>query len=281
MMPKSKKQICYPSDENVEDGIIDDDDKIYDCLQLALGEIDRRRTACGIGYPFSTDYDVIKLTSTDTVSILSYKYLLFATRLNMKTCKIIDGVDGTLLFEELSAIAVKDYLGLHSESMVFGTSTEGGFRGKILDLISRIKEGKDYKTSYKSTNDEKDGGLDVVVWKSFADGEKGKFIGFGQCKTGTEWRNQVGALDPSDFCNTYFVDSPFCRPIKLFFVAESFRDNWEKICRRSGILFDRCRIMEHLGSLKNRDHIDLRSRMSTWVDGNMKYIIQSYRPDYQ
>lgn len=275
----AQPQIDIISDEDDQEGIMNEDDQIYDDLQFALEEIDRRFYACDGHYPFSTDRNSIRYSpgesSIEQKMSLVYEYMLLATRLNMQQYKISGNIDGSLLFEELSALAVQNYFGNKAESFVFGTRSQGGFKEKINQLINSLNEGVKAKDPEDPTHDEKDGGLDVVVWKSFSDGKRGKIIGFGQCKTGTEWRNLVGNLDPDEFCKTYFQEQPISKPIRLFFVAESFKENFEKICRRAGIMFDRCRIMENLVEISD----DLCSRIKIWVDGNMPVIHEAYTID--
>ena len=272
----AQPQIDIISDEDDQEGIMNEDDLIHDDLQFALEEIDRRHDACGGHYPFISDRNSIRYcpgeSDREQKLALVYKYLLLATRLNMIQYKLSGDIDGTLLFEELSAIAVQHYFGNNSESLVFGTGAKGGFREKINLLIEKIREGVEAKDPEDTTHDEKDGGLDVVVWKPFADNNRGKIIGFGQCKTGTEWRKQVGSLNPDDFCKSYFKEQPISTPVNLFFVAESFRENSETIYRKAGIMFDRCRIMENIPDISD----DLIKRIRIWVDGNMPIVNNAY-----
>ena len=267
-------------EENNGEGIMNDDDTLYDNLQQALQEVDRRNIACAYHYPFTTYQNQILLREAeDKIHIawqLAYVYLLLATRLNMLEHKRVDDIDGTLLFEHLSAIAVKNYFGDNAKSIVFGTGVKGGFKEKVAQLINSLDEGGFAQEPEDSTCDEKDGGLDVVIWKAFADQKKGKFIGFGQCKTGTEWRSQVGALLPNEFCKSFFSKQPIYSPVKMFFVAESFRENWEKISRRAGILFERCRIMENLSDIDKEEYNSLMQQMRRWVDGQLSFTKQAY-----
>ena len=276
----AQTQIDIISDEDDQESIINEDDVLHDNLQLALEEIDRRSFACNGNYPFTTDRNSICFLSAKDEPkkslTLIYLYLLLATRLNMLDRKIVNDVDGTQLFEELSAIAIKNHFGVNADAYVFGTGSAGGFKEKINTLIAKIEEGEQAREPEYSTNDERDGGLDVVVWKPFADKSKGKLIGFGQCKTGTEWRKLVADLVPEDFCKDYFSVQPIATPIKLFFVCEAFRQNWEKIGRKAGLLFDRCRIMENLSEFKVQDHSALLGKISQWVNDNMEFVIQSY-----
>lgn len=141
---------------------------------------------------------------------------------------------------------IKEYWGERSESFVFGASSSGGFRSKVEQLVTKLKEGNSYKDPEGTTHDEQDGKLDIVVWKSFSDTRKSKLIGFGQCKTGTEWRHEVGQLLPEQFCNTYLSENPYLMPTKIFFTTEVCIPNYEKIARSAGLFFDRCRLMDYL-----------------------------------
>lgn len=270
---EAHNQICYPSDEIVLDQNIQDDD-LNSLLQEALGEMDRRRNACKNRYPFKTAQYSISLDNTvEKTFVSTYEYLLFATRLNMIDNKVMNGVDGTLLFESLSSEVARTYFGVSSKSLVFGTSVSGGFREKVEDLIKHLGEGGGYKDPEGSTHAEKDGSLDVVVWTPFPDDHKGKLIGFGQCKTGTSWRMTEGSLVPEEFCRIYFLRQPFHVPVKLFFVAESFWDDYEKIATKAGIIFERCRIMSFLpDSLPD----NLISDINDWLSGALKEAGKGY-----
>ena len=266
------RQINYISDE-IDEGDYDEDDRLYDQLQEALKEVDRRTKACRGKYPFATDNNsIIPNPECNDTHKLIYKYLLLATRLNMTEHKLVNQINGTLLFEFLSSLVAKEYFGNKAESIVFGTGVQGGFREKINDLTQKLGEGGQYKDTEDSTHDEKDGGLDIVVWKPFSDKSKGKVIGFGQCKTGTEWRNEAGRLNPSDFCSIYFDRQPLVTPVKMFFVSEIFRNNYEKLSTKAGVIFDRCLIMDFLPEIPE----DLFNKIKTWVDNKQEVIETAY-----
>ncbi|MBQ0088497.1 MAG: hypothetical protein KBT27_04085 [Prevotellaceae bacterium] len=268
------RQIDYISDEVDDNQEIEDND-LFDNLQDALSEIDRRSNACRGNYPFDTSQNGIKLKECDQKIKLIYIFLLLSTRLNMIDNKFIDSIDGTALFEQLSSIVAGEYFGNRSKNKVFGTGVSGGFREKVIDLIKEIGEGDDYYDPEYSTHDEKDGGVDVVVWKPFSDKYKGKLIGLGQCKTGTSWRNEIGRLDPEIFCASYLKRQPISKPVGMFFVAEIFQKNLETSSRKAGILFDRCRIMDYLPEIE-RIPQDLLENIRHWVDGSMNKVRDAY-----
>ena len=109
------------------EGCNDDEDKIIDQLDEVMNEIERRENACSSGYPFAlkpegTVLQCPVVEPEETQSVI-YLYLLLSTRLNMKKEKNHAGIDGTNLLENLSAHALKTYLGQDkAQCFVFGTA---------------------------------------------------------------------------------------------------------------------------------------------------------------
>lgn len=241
------KQIAIGTDEMLNEGVESEEDVILDKLQEALGEVDKRKNKCNGHYPFATTSNSICIDpDCDEYYEWNYLFLLFATRNNMTTSKVKNGIDGTLLFEEISSAVAKEYWGDRANSFVFGTSTAGGFRAKIDDLISKINEGGRCKEPEGATHSEQDGKLDFVVWKPFSDERRSQLIGFGQSKTGTNWKDYVTQLLPDHFCATYLSDTPFLSPVRLFFTTDVCAHDYEQYARRAGLFFDRCRLMDYL-----------------------------------
>jgi hypothetical protein len=158
------------------------------------------------------------------------------------------GLDGTFLFEELSAEVMRAYLGFdRAKAMVFGTSVDGGFAGRVGELCATLNEGGSYAPVDASGAVANDGKLDAIAWVPFADVNPGKLILFGQSKTGTNWSDQITQSRPIDFAKKWFSNRTFwVDPVRTFCVAESVdRDLWPSLCIGGGLLFDRCRIVEH------------------------------------
>ena len=172
----------------------------------------------------------------------------------MNTNRRYSDYDGTLLLEELAAEVAREYIGARADSLVFGTAAEAaGFPDKVNDLCNKMGEGGGFVNRDKSPPSAKDGKLDVVVWKGFADGAAGKLIGFGQCKTGTHYKSQLAQLQPSSFCQKWLRDQPAFTPIRMFFIAEALprgpRGHWFSTVSDAGLLFDRCRIIDFCDSV--------------------------------
>jgi hypothetical protein len=253
-------------DENDYTGGVPEEEEIPRIVGEAFKEIERRNTACRNGYPFALGrkgYTLLTDQEGESHKHIIYKYLLLATRLNMKDNRSHSGIDGAGLFEELAAEATRSYFGSRSESHVFGTSAEdSNFAAKVDELCQLIQEGIRFETKNQAPPLEKDGKLDVVVWIPFPDGMPGKLIAFGQCKTGTDYKDKLTQLQPDSFCNSWFYSSPVLTPLRMFFVAEALpQDHWYSTASNAGLLFDRSRIVDCCDDLS----ADVLAKVATWT----------------
>ena len=233
----------------------------------AYAEIEQRHKACRDGYPFLVDEQGHALRADQDVENhkhIIYKYLLLATRLNMNDERLQAGIDGTLLFERLAAETAKEYFGDRAESTVFGTAaTTTIFQDKINALCKDLEEGNGYANWDKAPPKQKDDKLDIVVWKHFADRLSGKLIGFGQCKTGTNYKDTLTQLQPDIFCQKWFQSFPTLTPVRMFFIAEALsRSHWASVSRSAGLMFDRCRIVDFSDYIST----DILKEVQTWTD---------------
>ena len=266
-------------EDHFHTGELPENDPLQGIINGVLNEIDKRRLFCGNRYPFKiiNQNNTIGIDNNISKTIHDiYISLLFATRLDMKTHRKKNQIDGSLAFEELSEYVGRNYLGERSESYLFGTASgEKNFENKINHLTKKLLEGEGfYSPDEKPTVYKKDGGLDVVIWKPFSDQKYGKLIGFGQCKTGTNWENHLTILNPDAFCDTWFKKSPSVKPVNFFFVSESLsRNNWYEQTRRGGILFDRCRIMDYL-SIDEKNPPPFLTRIKTWNEAVKKEVLE-------
>jgi len=241
-----------------------DEDHYEGAAEAAFQEITDRVDACrGVkdGYPFALTNNAV-LRRNDSIGSV-YCFLLMLSRFGHKA----GGSEGAKLFEELCAEAAKSYFGIdktHVRSSVFGFPRRVGPAGfaRALDaLCCELGEGRGARQRPNSA-DQKDAKLDVVAWRSFADGRQGKLIAFGQCATGTDWKNKTTELgQPMDWCRLWMQDTPAVPPIRMFFVPHRISETvWFQTCVNGGILFDRCRIVQHSESVPE----DLREQLAEW-----------------
>lgn len=229
---------------------VPEDEDLDPVVEAIFEELECRVEACAGGYPFDIDGRRRMIRFIANVDFgrrrMFYAYMLLATRLNMNTARKHAGVDGAAVFEELAAEAVRCYLGERSESFVFGTAARGrGFAAKVSDLCARTGEGDGFNDRVSAGRRKKDGKLDVVAWTPFSDGKSSKLLVFGQCKTGTHYKDQLAQLQPDSFCSKWFESQPSVTPVRAFFLTEALsRSLWRDTAVDAGLLFDRCRIVD-------------------------------------
>lgn len=236
-------------------------------VETVFAELEHRHEACAGKYPFSICDDgrtVRMSSSTDPRTQTIYMYMLLATRLNMKDDRIHGDLDGTRLFEELAADSAGCYLGSRAKSLIFGTAAQGvGFVEKVNDLCRHLGEGGGFNDRSSGGATQKDGKLDVVAWTPFSDERPGKLVLFGQCKTGTHYRNDLTHLQPRSFCDKWFRFPPTLTPTRAFFVTEALPSSrWRETAIDAGLLFDRCRIMDFSDSIST----GVLERVRAWTE---------------
>ena len=257
--------------ENVSGGV-PEEDEVDQLAEDAFTELDRRVGACGPrGYPYKIaeqGYTLRIRTASSSPKHLLYCYLLLATRLNMTHNRHHADMDGTLLFEGLAAAAAQDYLGPRAESMVFGTSADApNFKAKVNRLCECIEEGGMFRDRLGGQTSFRDGKLDIVAWKPFADRRPGKLIAFGQCKTGTSYKDSLTQLQPDSFLRKWVLDPPLFTPVRMFFLSEALpTTDWKHLASDAGLLFDRCRVVEFANGV---DDATVR-RITAWTSAAAK-----------
>lgn len=250
-----------------DDAELDEDDACEALAEAAFAEIAERELACGgpgAGYPFDVQRDMVsgKPTTSDYV----YTFLALLSRFGKDAGPRGKGNDrdknGEKIFEDVCAKAAEAYLGSspvgptesapipRAHSYVFGfprVNYPGGFKPALDNLCQELGEGLGCHPERTKAPDQKDGKLDIVAWKEFADSRPGKLIAFGQCATGEDWDEKLTDLPPAlhDWWTKWIRDRPHVWPIRMFFVPHRIVfDDWFYACVDGGILFDRCRIAQ-------------------------------------
>ena len=261
------------NDENL--GINDNEVKTAEFLEEVVSEIESRAQSCRIGYPFELrpKGNVLHhLAKEKNHRSDLYRYLLLSTRLNMNDYRIISGIDGSLLLEDISAAVLRYYLGNYlgqnkreegrARAIVFGTAALGRFDDKVASLCVQLSEGGAFVNRDSAPVTEKDDSLDVVAWIPFSDGRVSQLIVFSQCKTGTSWEDHLSELQPDVFIRCWMRDSFAVPPTRAFCVAEAVdRTRWNKTCTKAGIFFDRCRLIDFCEGLEPK----LLARIRRWT----------------
>jgi len=146
--------------------------------------------------------------------------------------------------------------------VVFGTAVKGRFGKKVNQLCKDLCEGGQFQNPDTAPVDENDGGLDTVTWIPFSDRNRGQLIVFGQCKTGTTWREHTNKLRPETFTRQWMSDPPLFTPLRAFCIAEAANQgHWRKYAISAGIFFDRCRLVDFCEDLPG----EVLDKVQTWT----------------
>jgi len=259
------------SDEDDVMGVDDDSDRYLQKIDEISSEIFYRIQVGENLYPFQledNDYNLRYIAKSE-YSVVVYPYLLLATRANMSKDRIKENIDGSLLFEHLCSMVVKNYFGDRAEVDILGTSKKNSksFREKLRVIARLLGEGGEIheRRGHKPQDDN----VDVIVWKGFKDKQPSKMIAFGRCKTGTSWSDRLSELNTDAFCKTWFTSQPVLTPIRMFFTAQYFpREIFHVRAYEAGLVFDRFRILDYLPEEIDQDII---IKMATWTDAIRGY----------
>lgn len=218
--------------------------------ESAFSEVSDRAIACRNGtYPFEVHANSIQ--ATDAAEESPYIFMLLVTRFGLEVGP--SNLSASAIFEDLSARAAESYFGgpqddIASRAFGFPRRYERKAFPEALDeFCSSMGEGVGHRPDRPRIRDQKDGKLDVVVWRDFPDHRQGKLIGFGQCAAGKNWPEKTWELQPEEFCRLWMRDTPLVQPTKMFFIPRRIDPaHWLELSIYAGIMFDRCRIANHI-----------------------------------
>ena len=256
---------------DTDEGLKGEDDLIEDKTSEVFNELGYRASAANDGYPFKIHRARVQFRAD---SGAWSEYLPYISCLCLSYGPLRDNVVATQGleegFEHLCRETAKAYVA--GEGVRFGSPRRveelpRTFREAVNELCNNLLlEGGGH--SHGPTADPHDGGVDIVAWRPFADGQSGKLVLFGQCAT-SHWENKSHELDPQMFCNEWMKYPPQSPIVKCMFTPE--RVDYTSLpyrTRRAGIIFDRCRIamyaQEQLRSPSSSALIGL-STLSSWL----------------
>ncbi len=204
-------------------------------------ELEQRALAADTAYPFSSEGGVLT-AQANWQDFTSYLFCLCLSYFGWKN-KIGAKTFPRRLFEDLACDAAKNYLRGHAVRFASPRKDlPSSFKEAVTVLCTKnIEEGEGFREqpSLRSQDDT----VDVVAWSDFPDHLPGKLLMFGACASGANWENKINELQPGVFCNQWMIEPPASPLVKAFFIPHRIdKSLWMKYSRRSGIIFDRCRI---------------------------------------
>ena len=201
-------------------------------VSFAMTEMQRRRKSVGNSYPF--DVSDTRVLPLDLPSV--YPHLLVLSLLG----GTLEGDDTAKAFEDISEYCMQDFFGEGTESVNFGWSSEGrpADFGQAIDWLAQkigIQSGMAYRRPQR-----KDGGVDLIVWRSFGDRRAGIPIVLVQATLQTDLRAKSRDINTRNWSGWLSMDVDPMTALTSPHVLE-YNEEWNEITR-SCLLLDRIRL---------------------------------------
>lgn len=167
--------------------------------------------------------------------------------------------NGTKLFEEICNIAAKEYLG---NSYLLGFPNNK-------NLLSQLKQS--CKESCETIGHEiprpvdKDGGVDIIAWKTFDDDRRNKVVVLIQCGAGKHFdkKHPINIVRWKRWINWAF------EPLTGISTPKLIRDEyeWQNLSDNYKLIFDRPRIIKFV--FNSQRDTDLQNRVASWCKSRL------------
>lgn len=210
-------------------------------VALALKTMVNRERWMGDAYPFRVSDVAVQIRPGARSSIYSLLLLLSPGSPARQLLARTPSAEMAVLFEKIVVAAMKELLGAGASALRFGWPSEDGrpqdFYSAIEWLANRmgIPGGKAFRPPLR-----KDGGVDVVAWRSFPDGRSGFPVALVQCTLQREIVSKSKDIDVRNWAGWLTLDVD---PTTVLAVPGTIarKEDWTEIALRALIL-DRIRL---------------------------------------
>jgi len=235
--------------------------------ESALEIVENRAEILGAAhYPFALSPGSVKASEDASEEGRIYQFLLLSSYFSGELGA--SNAEYTRLFEDIAAVAAKDYLGGSARAEVYqmGHPRRSGqpskFAEAVTEMCAKMHDGGVVRDR-PQISDMKDAKLDIAAWIPTPDRRQGKLIGFGQCATGRNWRDKLSELQPDPWCALWITDRFAVLPIRMFFIPHMISSaDWLFISYEAGMIFDRVRITAHANDLP----ASVTKRVDSWLE---------------
>ena len=204
-------------------------------------EMERRKILLGNAYPF-----IIKDNQISYRESKSYFYEFCLAICSADNITTGNNKEFPRIFERMSAILIKYYLGHDSDCVHVGSPRDSDIGTRFFDAMHKVHQLtnelkwntiEDFGNEPQTTGDE---GVDFIAWKNLPDKRKGKLFVMGQCACGNDWNTKFNDLSLNKL-NKWF--HPLCYvypPVRAFTTPFHLSNiNLVDAQRDAGIVFDR------------------------------------------
>lgn len=216
-------------------------------VSMAIDTMAKRASSLGDTYPFVvSDIAVLRRSSRHASA---YATLLFLTpgSVARQTVRASETAVMGALLEEISESALANFWGPGGSALSFGYPSKHGrpeaFDQAVVWLAGQIglEPGRGYRPPRR-----KDGGVDVVAWRQFADRRAGFPVALAQCTIQAETFTKTTDIDLRLWSSWLAMDSD---PLSLLVIPGTIRSagpDWRQLTTVVMVI-DRIRLMDLLG----------------------------------
>jgi hypothetical protein len=209
--------------------------------------------AAGVVYPFEVESGYLQVAQQQQSLPEPYTFMLLVSVFGLTAGPA--GSKPERLFEEISSHAAHRFFGgpdptVHLIRFGFPRKDKSSFIKALNLMCKELNEGIGAVTGKRATQ-QKDGTVDIVVFRHFPDRRAGKMVAFGQCAAGKQWPTKLNEMQPRNFFDKWTLGKVVSRPtLRMFFLPWRLTAaEWDERAIDAGILFDRCRIAAHCQDL--------------------------------
>lgn len=211
-------------------------------MPLAVRQMAWRAKVLGPGYPFTVGNNSIELREKDALHEV-YAALLLMTPGVLPTVGCIrDDPTHAVVLEKLACAALVGLLGPGTKAIRFGWPSDSGRPPEFSEAIKWLAAAMGMRAApgYRPPR-RKDGGVDVVAWRSFSDNRPGFPVVLAQCSIEREFSKKVRDVDVRQWSDWLSLEAHLIVALVVP-GALPFDEQWNEIVRNCVIL-ERMRLM--------------------------------------
>jgi hypothetical protein len=246
-----------------------------DRAKWAFEALEERARIGGSAYPFECQHGQLRLIQSDINPLYAFLLALSYTSPQSGTPR-----PGAHLFERIAMKAMTEMVGHPKTSIAnnivknfhFGfprpSELPGGFRDAVNHLCRELNEGGGYHNDpSRNPPPGGDGGLDILIGRSFRDGRGSSLLIVANCSAGmTDWfQAKLGELDGARWFKNH-AEIPLTSnegTAKCLILPRVVPPSkWKEATNAGGVVLDRLRIVELLPDLDT----ELLNECTAWVN---------------
>jgi hypothetical protein len=245
-----------------EDGLGSDDlapSELDTSIDFLLAEVERRQRTCTKGYPFETSDGAIQW-KPETEGLLYLFLLIVSVSSSFRASRRYAETDQW--FDMIVLEALSNQLGGGARAVRFGAPASGErpktFPAALKWLATTLGLRRGVAPARRAR---KDGGVDVVAWRPFADGREAFLVVLAQCTVMMKWEKKYRDIVLDQWMGWIDFRKAPATCIAIPFVVTSEFEQWDEISRGVHIVLDRLRLIELCGGELKQD----QSSIWNWI----------------